>query len=91
MIGQALQRQVKEVTATTRNNDRGINDRSAREADCNKVGTTTISKFQQKIIPILFSFRGGNLKNYSTKWKNATSDKFILGITENRPNRPNRY
>ena len=54
---------------------------------CIKVGTTTILKFQQEIIPILNrdiqNFRGGNLKNHLTKWKNVTSDKIILDIIEN--------
>ena len=54
---------------------------------CNKVDTTTILKFQQEIIPILKrdiqNFRGGNLKNHLTKWKNDTSDKIILNIIEN--------
>ena len=54
---------------------------------CNKVGTTTILKFQQEIIPILNrdiqNFRGGNLKNHLTKWENVTSDKIILDIIEN--------
>ena len=54
---------------------------------CNKVGTTTILKFQQEIIPILKrdiqNFRGGNLKNHLAKWKNVTSDKIILNIIEN--------
>ena len=54
---------------------------------CSKAGTTTILKFQQEIIPILKrdiqNFRGGNLKNHLTKWKNVTSDKTILDIIEN--------
>ena len=51
---------------------------------CNKAGTTTILKFQQGIIPILNrDIRGGNLKNYLTKWKNVTKDKIILDIIEN--------
>ena len=48
---------------------------------CTKVGIITISKFQQKIIPILKTdiqnFREENLENYLTKWKNVTS-KIIL-------------
>ena len=54
---------------------------------CNKIGTTTILKFQQEIIPILKrniqNFSGGNLKNHLPKWKNVTSDKFFLDIIEN--------
>ena len=54
---------------------------------CIKVGTTTILKFQQEIIPILNrdieNFRGGNLKNHLTKWENVPSDKIVLNITEN--------
>ena len=54
---------------------------------CNKVGTTTILKFQQDIIPVLKieiqNFRGGNLENHLTKWKNVTSNKIILDIIEN--------
>ena len=54
---------------------------------CIKVGTTTILKFQQEIIPILKrdiqNFRGGNLKNHLKKWKNVTSDKIILDIIGN--------
>ena len=53
---------------------------------CNKVGTTTVSKFQQEIIPILKrdfqNFRGGNLQNHLTKWKNVTSGKIFLDIIE---------
>ena len=53
----------------------------------NKVGTTTILKFQKEVVPILKrdvpNFRGGNLKNHLTKWKNVTSDKIILDIIEN--------
>ena len=30
------------------------------------------------------NFRGGNLKNHLTKWKNVSSDKIILDIIENR-------
>ena len=56
---------------------------------CIKVGTTTILKFQQEIIPILNkdsqNFRGGNLKNHLAKWENVTSDKTILHIIENGP------
>ena len=52
-----------------------------------KVGATTILKFHQEVIPILNrdtqNFRGGNLKNILTKWKNVTSDKIILNIIEN--------
>ena len=29
------------------------------------------------------NFRGGNLKNHLTKWKNVSSDKIILDIIEN--------
>ena len=54
---------------------------------CNKVGTTTVLKFRQEIIPILKrgiqNFRGINLKNHLAKWKNVTSDKIILNIIEN--------
>ena len=54
---------------------------------CNKVGTTTILNFQQDIIPALKieiqNFRGGNLENHLTKWKNVTSNKIILDIIEN--------
>ena len=54
---------------------------------CIKVGTTTILKFQQEIIPILNrdiqNVRGGNLKNHLTKWENVTRDKIILDIIEN--------
>ena len=54
---------------------------------CNKVGTTTILKFQQEIIPILKrdiqNFRRGKLNNHLTKWKNVTSDKVILDTMEN--------
>ena len=54
---------------------------------CNKLGTTTILKFQQEIIPFLKrdiqNFRLANLKNHLNKWKNVTSDKIILDITEN--------
>ena len=53
----------------------------------NKVGTTTILKFQKEVVPILKrdvpNFRGGNLKNHLTKWKKVTSDKIILDIIEN--------
>ena len=55
---------------------------------CIKVGTTSIVKFQQKIIPILNrdiqNFRGGNLKNHLTNWENVTSDKIIPDIIEDR-------
>ena len=54
---------------------------------CIKVGTTTILKFQQEIIPILKrdiqNFRGGNLKNHLTRWINATIDKILQDIIEN--------
>ena len=37
---------------------------------CNKVGTTTILKFQKEVVPVLKrdvqNFRGGNLKNHLT-------------------------
>ena len=60
---------------------------SQEKLSCNKVGTNLILKFQQQIIPILKrdiqNFRGGNLKNHLTKWKNVTSDKTILDIIEN--------
>ena len=52
-----------------------------------KVGATTILKLHQEIVPILNrdtqNFRGGNLKNILTKWKNVTSDKIILDFIEN--------
>ena len=54
---------------------------------CIKMGTTTILKFQLEILPILNrdiqNFRGENLQNNLTKWKNVTSDKVVLDIIEN--------
>ena len=51
------------------------------------MGTTTILKFQLEILPILNrdiqNFRGENLQNNLTKWKNVTSDKVVLDIIEN--------
>ena len=69
-------------------NGRGINNHNTtRKLSCIKVGTTTILKFQQKIIPTLNrdiqNFRERNLKNHLTKWENVTSDKIILDIIEN--------
>ena len=77
-----------EVTTTTKNNGRGVNDHNTQEKlSCIKVGTTTILKFQQEIIPILKrdiqNFRGGNLKNHLTRWINATIDKILQDIIEN--------
>ena len=55
----------------------------------NKVGTTTVLKFQQEINQILKrdiqNFRAGSLKKHLTKSKNVTSDKIILNIIENGP------
>ena len=56
---------------------------------CNKVvrQPTTISKFQQEIIPILKgdtqNFRQGNLENSLRKWKNITSDEIVLDMIKN--------
>ena len=86
-----------EVTTINKNNGRGINNRNTiRETEFQKVGSTNILKFQQEIIPILNkdiqNFRGGNLKNHLTKWKNVTGDKIILDIIEKwTKTRPNRY
>ena len=70
-----------------KNNDTYINDHNATKETDFKIGTTTISKFQQEIIRILKgdvqNFRTGNLKTHSTKWKNVTGDKIILDITKN--------
>ena len=70
-----------------KNNDTYINDHNATKETDFKIGTTTISKFQQEIIRILKgdvqNFRRGNLKTHSTKWKNVTGDKIILDITKN--------
>ena len=55
---------------------------------CNKVGTTTIFKFQEESFPILKrdiqNFKRENLKSHLIKWKNVTSYKTILHILKNR-------
>ena len=52
-------------------------------------GVTTITIPQKKLIcnPVLKryikNFKGENLKNHLTKWKNVTSDKIIVDVIEN--------
>lgn len=75
-------------TGAIKNKGRNIKYHTATsKLICGKVGTSSISKFRQEIIPILerdiVNFRQENLKGHLTKQKNITSNEIISNIKEN--------